>query len=83
MVVLDRMDAVSFGSKPRAIRPWAISRTASPVWLQLQLRQMPRSFWRIHTFGPRARTAFQKMAGMVSPGMTTCVCGWMWERSQR
>ncbi|MCY1374511.1 hypothetical protein D9M69_618590 [compost metagenome] len=72
-VVLERMDAVSRAAKPSDIRPWAISRTASPVWSQDQLRQMPNSFCRIQTLGPRLCTAFQNIAGMVSPGSTTSV----------
>src|SRR5688572_24993007 len=83
MTVLDRMEAVSRGAKPRLHSPPAISRTASPVCVQVQLRQMPRSFWRIHTCGPRLRTPFQNMAGMVSPSRTTRVSGRMWVRSQR
>ena len=82
MLVLDRMEAVWRASKPSAIRPWPISRTAWPVSFQVQLRQMPKSFWRIQTLGPRAATAFQKMAGMVSPAMTTFFCGAMPEVSQ-
>lgn len=71
MLVLDRMDAHSPGSKPSDIRPPPISRTASAVWFQVQLFQMPSSFWRIHTLGPRACTAFQNMAGMVLPASTS------------
>ncbi|EWS63728.1 hypothetical protein Y695_03038 [Hydrogenophaga sp. T4] len=82
-VVLERIDAVSCAAKPSAIRPWAISRTASAVWFQVQLRQMPNSFCRIHTLGPRFCTAFQNIAGMVSPATTILFSGWMWERSQR
>ncbi|MCY1546278.1 hypothetical protein D9M68_822670 [compost metagenome] len=76
-VVLESTDAVSCGAKPSAISPWAISRTASAVWFQVQLRQMPNSFCRIHTLGPRRCTAFQNIAGMVSPGSTISGCGWM------
>ena len=45
--VFDRMEAVSPAAKPNCIRPPAISRTASPVCCQVQLRQMPSFFCRI------------------------------------
>ena len=83
MLVLDRIEAVSRLPKPMANRPSPISRTAWPTCCQVQLRQMPRSFWRSQTFGPRRSTACQNMAGMVSPGSTTSVRGWMLERSHR
>src|SRR3954470_11245421 len=82
MTVLERMEAVSCGAKPSASRPAAISRTASAAWFQVQVRQMPRSFWRSQTLAPRCATAFQNMAGRVSPARTTRVSGWMWARSQ-
>ena len=71
------MDAHSPGAKPSDMRPPAISRTASAVWFQVQLFQMPSSFWRIHTRGPRSATAFQNMAAMVSPASTSVPAGWM------
>ena len=74
---------VSWGLKPRLSSPPAISRTASPVCCQVELRQMPRSFWRIQTFGPRCSTAFQNIADSVSPGTTMSVQGWMCAKSQR
>ena len=83
ITVLAWIDAVSPRFKPRCIRPPAISRTASPVWAQVQLRQMPSCFWRIQTLGARCATAFQNIAGMVSPSSTMRVSGWMWDRSQR
>src|SRR5665647_1952098 len=83
MTVLDRMEAHSPGAKPRLIRPAAISRTASPVCVQFWLRQMPSFFCRIQTWLPRRSTAFQNIAGMVSPGITMSVAGWIWLRSQR
>ena len=42
--VFDMIDAVWPRSKPSAIKPWAISRTALAVWFQFQLRQTPNSF---------------------------------------
>src|SRR5574343_1769088 len=74
-LVLERTEAVSRAAKPIAIRPLPISRTAWAVCCQVQMRQMPSSFWRIHTLSLRALAAFQKMAGMVSPGVTIRVSG--------
>jgi hypothetical protein len=64
-VVLDRMDAVSRG--PKAQRHQAVGDLAHRLGGlgQVQLRQMPKSFWRIQTLGPRAFTAFQNSAGMA------------------
>src|SRR3990167_5499232 len=81
--VLARMEAVWPGSRPSACRPAASSRTASPVWRQLQLFQMPSFFCRIQTWSPRSATAFQNMAGMVSPGTTSARPGWIWLKSHK
>jgi hypothetical protein len=77
MLVLERIEAQSPRAKPIAMRPPAISRTASAVWSQVQLFQMPSSFCRIHTLGPRSATAFQNMAEMVLPPSTSVPAGWM------
>src|SRR3990167_6576061 len=78
-----RMDAVWPCFRPSACRPAASSRTSSPVWRQLQLFQMPSFFCRIHTWSPRRATAFQNMAGMVSPGTTSARPGWIWLKSHK
>ena len=75
--VLARTDAQSPGLKPRLTSPAAISRTASAVWFQVQLRHRPRCFCRIQMLGPRFSTAFQNMAGMVSPCTTMSWLGCM------
>jgi hypothetical protein len=70
--------------KPRLIRPPAISRTASAVWLpgpaapdaELSSGASRRSVAAL-------LTAFQNIAGMVSPGTTRSVRGWICARSQR
>src|SRR3990167_10011414 len=80
--VLARMEAHSPLAKPRLNRPLPISRTASAVWFQVQLRHRPRCFCRIQMLGPRLATAFQNMAGMVSPGMTMSWQGFIEEVSQ-
>src|SRR5665647_1656694 len=81
--VLARMEVHSPLAKPRLISPPAISPTACAVWFQVWLRHSPRCFWRSQTLGPRCLTAFQNMAGIVSPAITTSLLGWMLLRSQR
>src|SRR5512139_3120585 len=81
--VLARIDAHSPGSTPRLIRPWAISRTASPVCAQVHSRHRPSSFWRRNTLGPRRATPFQNSAGMVSPASTMSMQGFSEVRSHK
>ncbi len=79
--VLDRIEAHSPGSKPSAEPGPSRSRAPPrPISFQVHSRQMPSSFWRMKTCSPRCATAFQNMAGIVSPGTTTSARGWMWFR---
>src|SRR5512134_1046395 len=58
-LVLDWLEATSPGWKPSATSPMPTSRAARPSSVHVTARQMPRSFWRRITCGPRVCTPCQ------------------------
>ena len=68
--VLPSIDAVSPISKPSSSMPRPVSRTMAATSFHDRLCHRPYFFWRNSVSAPRCATAFQNIAGMVSPATT-------------